>query len=87
MKEQTCQLRVREIRERNNKNKVEIERDLGGRQEGEGKSGTGSDTGGDGGSTEGQKFERRVLAVGEGKLEVATRNSQMPGTQEVPRTQ
>ena len=38
-------------------------------------------------STEGQEFERRYVAVGEGELGVAIRKSQMPGTQEVPSTQ
>jgi hypothetical protein len=38
-------------------------------------------------STEGQEFESRCVAVEEGKLVIATRKSQMPGTQEVPRTQ
>jgi hypothetical protein len=38
-------------------------------------------------STEDQEFERRRVAVGEGDLGVATRKSQMPGTQEIPRTQ
>ena len=61
--------------------------DLGGREEGEGKGGS-SDMGGDGErSTEGQEFESRCVAVGDGELGVATRKSQMPGTQEVPRTQ
>jgi hypothetical protein len=39
------------------------------------------------GSSEGQEFERRYLAVGDEDLGVATRKSQMTGTQEVPRTQ
>ena len=35
----------------------------------------------------GQEFKRRCIVVGEGKLGVATRKSQTPGTQEIPRTQ
>jgi hypothetical protein len=38
-------------------------------------------------STEGQEFESSCIAVWEGELRVATRKYQMPGTQEVPRTQ
>ena len=38
-------------------------------------------------TTEGQEFESRCVVVGEGEQGVATRKSQMPGTQEVPRTQ
>ena len=38
-------------------------------------------------STKGQDFERRCIAMGEGKLGVATRKSKMPETQEVPRIQ
>jgi hypothetical protein len=38
-------------------------------------------------STEDQKFESRCVTVSEGGSRVATRKSQMPGTQEVPRTQ
>ena len=40
-----------------------------------------------GGSIDGPEFESRCVAVGEGELRVATRKSQMPGTQEVPRIQ
>ena len=36
-------------------------------------------------STEGQEIEPCCVAVGDGELEVATRKSQMPGTQEIPR--
>jgi hypothetical protein len=68
--------------------KVEEERDLGGREEAEGKG-----VGGliqiweeMGGNTKGQEFERKCVAVGEGELGVTSRMSQMPGTQEVPRT-
>jgi hypothetical protein len=44
--------------------------------------------GGDGGrNTEGQEFENRFVAVGEGELGVATRKSQLLRTQDVPRTQ
>ena len=56
--------------------------DLGGREEGERKRGSGSDMGVDGGD-----FQRKCVAVGEGELGIATRKFQMPGTQEVPRTQ
>ena len=46
-----------------------------------------SDTGGDEEECmEGREFERRCV-VGQNKLEGATRKSQMPGNQEVPRTQ
>ena len=38
-------------------------------------------------SSEGQEFERRCVAVREGELCVATKKSQMPGTQEVSKTQ
>jgi hypothetical protein len=38
-------------------------------------------------STEGQNIEQKYVAVEDGKLGVATRKSQMPGKQEVPRTQ
>jgi hypothetical protein len=38
-------------------------------------------------STEGQGFETRCVVLGEGEPGLATRNSQMPGIQEVPRTQ
>ena len=38
-------------------------------------------------NTEGQEFERRRVEVGEGELGVAIRKSQIPGAQEVPRTQ
>ena len=38
-------------------------------------------------STEGQEIEQRCVAVGDGELGVATRKSQMPGKQEVPRIQ
>jgi hypothetical protein len=38
-------------------------------------------------STEGQEFEQRYIAVGDGELGVATRKTQMPGNQEVHRTQ
>ena len=37
--------------------------------------------------TEGQEIEQRCVAMGDGELGVATRKSQMPGTQEIPRTQ
>ena len=37
-------------------------------------------------STEGEEFERRYVAMGEGEEVVATRKSQMPEIQEVPRT-
>jgi hypothetical protein len=63
---------------------VEKERDLGERKEGEGKRESASDNGG---VTEDEYFERRCLAVGEEELRVVTRNFQMPGTQEVSRTQ
>ena len=33
------------------------------------------------------EIEQRYIAVGGGELGIATRKSQMPGTQEVPRTQ
>jgi hypothetical protein len=33
-------------------------------------------------STEGQEIEQRYIAVGGGELGIATRKSQMPGTQE-----
>jgi hypothetical protein len=36
--------------------------------------------------TQGQEFEERCVAMGDGELGVATRKSQMPGKQEVPRT-
>jgi hypothetical protein len=38
-------------------------------------------------NTEGQEIEWRCVAVGDGELPVTTRKSQMPGKQEVPRTQ
>ena len=38
-------------------------------------------------STECQEFERRRVAMGEGEVGVSTRKSQMPRTQEIPRTQ
>jgi hypothetical protein len=38
-------------------------------------------------STEGQEFESRCVAVGEGELGVATRKPHVPGTQEIPRIQ
>jgi hypothetical protein len=37
--------------------------------------------------TEGQEIEQRCVALGDGKLEVATRKSQMPGKQEALRPQ
>jgi hypothetical protein len=37
-------------------------------------------------SIEGQKIESRCVAVGEDKWGIATRKSQMPGTQEISRT-
>ena len=67
---------------------VEGGRDLGGREEGEGRrveSGVGRD-GGDR-CTEVQKTEWRCVAVGDGELGVATRKFQMPGKQEAPRIQ
>jgi hypothetical protein len=36
--------------------------------------------------TEGQEIELGYVAMGDGKLGVATRKSQMPGKQEPPRT-
>ena len=38
-------------------------------------------------SREGQEFESKCVVVREGELGVSTRKSQMPGTQEVSRTQ
>jgi hypothetical protein len=38
-------------------------------------------------STEGQETEWKYVAVGDGELRVATRKSQMPWKQEIPRTQ
>ena len=35
---------------------------------------------------EGQEFEQRYVAIGDGELGAATRKSQMPGEQEPPRT-
>jgi hypothetical protein len=44
--------------------------------------------GGDGRNTEGQEIEKqRYIAVEAGELGVATSKSQMPRTQEVPKTQ
>jgi hypothetical protein len=64
------------------------------RREGRGREGCGRKRGreGRGGrrqgrSTEGQEFEQKYIAVGEEELGVATRKSQMPRTQEVPKTQ
>jgi hypothetical protein len=58
------------------------------REEGEGKGGDIIRCGRKlGRSTEGQEFEQRCVAVGDGELGVATRKTQMPGKQEVPRTQ
>ena len=37
--------------------------------------------------TEGQEFEQRCVAMGDGKLVVAIRKSQIPEKQEPPRTQ
>jgi hypothetical protein len=55
---------------------------------GKGKMRSGSGVGRDGGrSTEGQEIEWRCVAVRDGELVVATKKFQMPGTQEVPRTQ
>jgi hypothetical protein len=72
--------------EENNLREVEGERDLGGREEGKGEGGQFRYGRRDRRSSEGQEFESRCVAVREGELEVA-RKSQMPGTQEVPRTQ
>ena len=65
------------------------ERDLGGRKDEEGKVGASQICKDmvEGESTEGQELQSRCVAVGERELGVATRKSQMPGTQEVPRTQ
>ena len=38
-------------------------------------------------STGSQEFEKEVCSSEKWKLEIANRKSQMPGTQEVPRTQ
>jgi hypothetical protein len=38
-------------------------------------------------SIEGQEIEQRFVGVGDGELGMASRKSQMPGKQEVPRTQ
>jgi hypothetical protein len=38
-------------------------------------------------SSEGQGIEWNCVAVGDGELGVASRKSQMPGKQEVPRSQ
>ena len=38
-------------------------------------------------SSEGQEIKEKYVAVGLGKLGVATRKSQTPGKQEAPRTQ
>jgi hypothetical protein len=37
--------------------------------------------------TEGQEIEQRCIAMGDGKLGVATSKSQMPGKSQAPRTQ
>ena len=37
-------------------------------------------------STEGQEFEQRCVAMGNGELRIATSKSQMPGKQEATRT-
>jgi hypothetical protein len=54
---------------------------------GGGKKVSGSGVGGDGEKYRGQEIEWRCVAVGAGKLEVATRKSQMSKKQEAPRTQ
>jgi len=63
-------------------------RDLGGRKKGEGERGNRNRYERRLGSyTEGQKFQQRCVAVGDGELAVANSKSQMPGKQEAPRTQ
>jgi len=54
---------------------------------GKGKRATGSGVGGDRRSTDAQEIEQRCAAIGDKELGVATRKFQMPGKQEVPRTQ
>jgi hypothetical protein len=66
----------------NNLRKVEEEKDSRRGSRGGGKKGDRSDIGGDGG-----EFKSSCVAVGNGELGVGIRKSQMPGTQEVPRTQ
>ena len=67
---------------------VEIEKYLGRKEEWDGKVGGHFRYGRRWGrNTEDQEFESRYIAVGEGDLEVATRKSQMVGTQEIPRNQ
>jgi hypothetical protein len=52
------------------------------------KMGSSLDIGEDGGrNKEGKEFENRYVAMGEGELVVATRGSQMPGSQKALRTQ
>jgi hypothetical protein len=60
---------------------VEGERGMGRSEEVEEKSRASSGMVGEGRSTEGQEFERRCVEVGEGKMGVATRKSQMTETQ------
>jgi hypothetical protein len=67
--------------------KVEGGKDFGGRKEGWGKWGHDQVFEKTGRSKEGQQIERRSIAVGDGELRVAIRKSQMPETQEFPRTQ
>ena len=57
-------------------------RDMGGRKEGKEKGGGLKYRRRWGRSTETQEFERSCVAVGEGELGIATRKSQMLGTQE-----
>ena len=60
-------------------------RDLRGR--GEEKRGEGSGIGRDREKYRGSRNQIEIYSSGGGKLEVATRVSQMPGKQEAPRTQ
>jgi hypothetical protein len=74
--------------QRGNKIIKEVEglRDMGGREEGEGKKRKRIRYGRRWRRcTEGQEIEQRCVAMGEGELGVATRKSQMPGKQEPPR--
>ena len=75
------------VREEDNLWEVKGEGDLGGREEGEGKGGPVQIWERLRRGTEGQEFESRCVAPWERELGVANRKSQMPGTQEVPRTQ
>ena len=73
--------------EQNNKQEVEGARDLGEREEGEGKGGAGLGVGGNEGGVDGQETEQTYVGVGCQELGVATRKPQISGKQESSRTQ